>query len=141
MGSLLKEYLDTRQKQEEVLIGSETNKEIIDSEAKGLQNAEESSGLNTEESSSHDLEYGREETENQIEKGPSENGNRKTMRQQFKNVVCIVDPPRVGLHPVVSCILCNMFIFCPCFLNGSLQNWLCVYLSKISYHIDLSYLN
>lgn len=101
MGSLLKEYLDTLQKQEEVLIGSETNKEIIDSEAKGLQNAEESSGLNTEESSSHDLEYGREETENQIEKGPSENGNRKTMRQQFKNVVCIVDPPRVGLHPVV----------------------------------------
>lgn len=101
MGSLLKEYLDTLQKQEEVLIGSETNKEIIDSEAKGLQNAEKSSGLNTEESSSHDLEYGREETENQIEKGPSENGNRKTMRQQFKNVVCIVDPPRVGLHPVV----------------------------------------
>lgn len=131
MGSLLKEYLGTCQKQEEVLNGSDTNKEITDSEAKGLQNTEERASLNTEDSSSHDLEYGSEETENQIEKGPSENGNRKTMRQQFKNVVCIVDPPRVGLHPVVSSILCNMFIFYPSlFLNGSLQNWLCVYLSK-----------
>ena len=33
----------------------------------------------------------------------SESGS--TSVQQFKNVVAIVDPPRVGLHPVVSYML------------------------------------
>ncbi|EXB74656.1 hypothetical protein L484_007662 [Morus notabilis] len=123
MGSLLKEYLNASQKQDE-------NQNISESGDKVSSTAEEKD-ISTDngqdpkgslchsaenvaehgESSSHEvekvktgsdsLEDGKPEPDSQVESNcTSENGNPSV--QCFKNVVAIVDPPRGGLHPTVS---------------------------------------
>ncbi|XP_018811322.1 zinc finger CCCH domain-containing protein 24-like [Juglans regia] len=108
MGSLLKEYLNLPQKSDEISNTSESSdKEIATPVEKdtSIDNV-----LEPEENSSHDhvnnksasdcLENGGQETGIQQQgNGTSECGN--TSVPQFKNVVAIVDPPRVGLHPIV----------------------------------------
>jgi len=58
-------------------------------------------------------ENGGQEAESQLKRNcTSEIGN--TSVQQFKNVVAIVDPPRVGLHPIVSyMLLCCVQLYVP----------------------------
>ncbi|KAK4789112.1 hypothetical protein SAY86_020431 [Trapa natans] len=78
MGSLLKEYLDVPQKQDDPSNATKrSDKEIACSENNGLEEQE----LGNQENSSLDMGV--------------------ASRQQFKNVVAIVDPPRSGLHPTV----------------------------------------
>ncbi|GMN24736.1 hypothetical protein TIFTF001_000677 [Ficus carica] len=122
MGSLLKEYMNGSQKQDEdrnitengdKVSSTGEEKEIV---MDNVQEPEGGSSHSVEnvaepgESSSHELESvktgsnsledGKQEPESQLESNcTSENGNPSA--QCFKNVVAIVDPPRGGLHPTV----------------------------------------
>ncbi|KAG2670373.1 hypothetical protein I3760_14G082900 [Carya illinoinensis] len=111
MGSLLKEYLNLPQKSDEISNTSESS-ESSDKEiaTPGEKDTSIDNVLEPEENSGHDhvnnksasdcLENGGQETGIQQQgNGTSESGN--TSVPQFKNVVAIVDPPRVGLHPIV----------------------------------------
>lgn len=111
MGSLLKEYLNPPQKQDEHASDS-SNKEITTAEEKDsfkdnvIENEGGSSGVDPENGvrASECSEGGGKEPQSQLQKScTSEDGNFSV--QQFKNVVAIVDPPRGGLHPTVSNIL------------------------------------
>lgn len=102
MGSLLKEYLSLPQKQDEIsdtFQGSEDEmksaEETIDSE---------DCVLGPESTSCPEHENGNSPNDSQIHKN-STSQNRNTIMHQFKNVVAIVDPPRVGLHPTVIKVL------------------------------------
>ncbi|KAM4096113.1 hypothetical protein ACJW30_08G080500 [Castanea mollissima] len=108
MGSLLKEYLNVPQKPDEISNTSENSDK--ENATAGEKDTSIDAVLDPEESSSHDLinnksasgcsENEEQEAGSQLQKNcTSESGN--TSLQQFKNVVAIVDPPRVGLHPIV----------------------------------------
>lgn len=112
MGSLLKEYLNLPQKSDEISNTSESSDKDIATPVE--KDTSIDNVLEPEENSSHDhvnnksasdcLENGGQETGIQQQgNGTSESGN--TSVPQFKNVVAIVDPPRVGLHPIVSYML------------------------------------
>ncbi|KAJ4726020.1 zinc finger CCCH domain-containing protein 24-like [Melia azedarach] len=111
MGSLLKEYLNPPQKQDEHASDS-SNKEITTAEEKDsfkdnvIENEGGSSGVDPENGvgASECSEGGGKEPQSQLQKScTSEDGNFSV--QQFKNVVAIVDPPRGGLHPTVIKVL------------------------------------
>lgn len=108
MGSLLKEYLTLSHKQEDILELAEDDNSIKSSEAmldsaEGPLEPEESSGLEQLncDRESESLENGNIEDESEY-KSRSTSDNGATTIKQFKNIVAIVDPPRVGLHPTVS---------------------------------------
>ncbi|KAK6163302.1 hypothetical protein DH2020_000166 [Rehmannia glutinosa] len=97
IGSLMKEYLSLPQKQDETSDAPQNK----DSEIKSAEEDVSSANcmIGTEDSADKCSE-----DENQLEKlCTSESGS--TPMQQFKNVVAIVDPPRVGLHPTVIKVL------------------------------------
>ena len=108
MGSLLKEYLNLIQKQDEIANSSESNnEEPTNTEVKGtsdnIPGSEDSKCLELENSkgTSGCIDDSSEGLDNQPQNScTSESGT--TSVQPFKNVVAIVDPPRVGLHPTVS---------------------------------------
>ncbi|KAM7527920.1 hypothetical protein LguiB_031330 [Lonicera macranthoides] len=106
MGSLLKEYLNLTQQQDELPKGSQTNGEETTMDEEKYNSVDKTA--NPEDSSPGlELKNGEdvigclknegENFENQLQTNKSE----PTASQQFKNVVAIVDPPRVGLHPTV----------------------------------------
>lgn len=126
MGSLLKEYMNGSQKQDEdrnitengdKVSSTGEEKEIVVDNVQEPEGGSSHSAENVAEpgeSSSHKLENvktgsdsledGKQEPESQLESNcTSENGNPSA--QCFKNVVAIVDPPRGGLHPTVSTLL------------------------------------
>lgn len=116
MGSLLKEYLSLPQKQDEIsdtFQGKEDEmkcaEETIDSE---------DSVLGPEGSTCLENENGNSTNESQIQKN-STSENRNALMHQFKNVVAIVDPPRVGLHPTVSKFI---YIFETTFTRNAINN-------------------
>lgn len=121
MGSLLKEYLNAPQKLDEISDTSGTNDK--ETTSAGEKDTLINKALDPKESTSHDLvnnknasdcsENGGQEAESQLHRNcASESGN--TSVQQFKNVVAIVDPPRVGLHPIVSyMLLCCVQFYVP----------------------------
>lgn len=101
MGSLLKEYLTLSAKHQESSEVEKDEKDIKISEvkldsAKDAVEPDESSGQQEFRS----LENGSAGTESQL---CSTSESSTASLQQFKNIVAIVDPPRVGLHPTVSC--------------------------------------
>ncbi|XP_010253649.1 PREDICTED: zinc finger CCCH domain-containing protein 24 isoform X2 [Nelumbo nucifera] len=109
MGSLLKEYLNVPSKQDESphVISEDNGKDDL----RDLENlASVDNGADLEESRIHELgddtsssgcpNNGSEELEGPIERSCISEDTSKTV-QQYKDVVAIVDPPRVGLHPVV----------------------------------------
>ncbi|KAK3012402.1 hypothetical protein RJ639_012051 [Escallonia herrerae] len=105
MGSLLKEYLNPPQKPDEVPNGSQ-RKEITLNEGRStsLENVPDNEDpcieVKTGEGMCGCIENGSQElAADQQETCASENATNSM--QQFKNVVAIVDPPRVGLHPTV----------------------------------------
>ncbi|KAM4083739.1 hypothetical protein ACB094_08G079200 [Castanea mollissima] len=107
MGSLLKEYLNVPQKPDEISNTSENSDK--ENTTAGEKDTSIDAVLDPEESSSHDL-INNKKAGSQLQKNcTSESGN--TSVQQFKNVVAIVDPPRVGLHPIVSYML-DIYISC-----------------------------
>ncbi|KAK6163311.1 hypothetical protein DH2020_000175 [Rehmannia glutinosa] len=97
IGSLMKEYLSLPQKQDEISDASQNKDSEIKSGEEDVSSA--NCMIGTEDSANKCSE-----DENQLEKlCTSESGS--TPMQQFKNVVAIVDPPRVGLHPTVIKVL------------------------------------
>ncbi|KAF5930965.1 hypothetical protein HYC85_031838 [Camellia sinensis] len=119
MGSLLKEYLNLPQKQDEIANSSEKNNEepvYIEEKGTSLDNTPDS-----EDSASLELENGKSESgcvsspglDNQPQNSCTSENN--TLTHQFKNVVAIVDPPRVGLHPtsklkIITTILSTVWL-------------------------------
>ncbi|KAK6936036.1 Zinc finger, CCCH-type [Dillenia turbinata] len=109
MGPLLKEFLGVPGKQEEDSSVSESHEiEKIDTEVK---NYSTENSLEPEEGVRHEDSKGRpsgsangilemESPSPILKHCNSEDGNSST--KQFKNVVAIVDPPRAGLHPIVT---------------------------------------
>ncbi|XP_002530289.2 zinc finger CCCH domain-containing protein 24 isoform X1 [Ricinus communis] len=108
MASLLKEYLNEPQKQDEVSYAGETS----DKDLTACEDKDTPVGnvVDTTENSSHELGNGKSdsrcsedgEQEHQIhpqDSCASKDGTYSV--PQFKNVVAIVDPPRNGLHPTV----------------------------------------
>ncbi|XP_019166556.1 PREDICTED: zinc finger CCCH domain-containing protein 24 [Ipomoea nil] len=112
LGSVLKEYLVGPQIQDELskpLKKSDLKitslEEKVDSEDK-TPGSEDQNGFDQESSKSAAelLENGNKDTEDQLHmRGESENTT--TPVQKFNNVVAIVDPPRMGLHPTVIKVL------------------------------------
>ncbi|XP_039012697.1 zinc finger CCCH domain-containing protein 24-like [Hibiscus syriacus] len=100
IGSLLKEYLNVSEKQDQL-------SSSLESSAKGTLSCEEKDSCTT--NAHKDGEISCQEPENRSsennrkellqESSTSTDGN--SLVQQFKNVVAIVDPPRMGLHPTV----------------------------------------
>ncbi|KAL2507527.1 Zinc finger CCCH domain-containing protein 24 [Forsythia ovata] len=106
MGSLLKEYLSLPQKQDETDTLQRSEDEMKSAE-ETIDSADCAPGPEVSYCLEH--ENGRSPNgisvdESQIQKNCTSQ-NRNTMMQQFKNVVAIVDPPRVGLHPTVIKVL------------------------------------
>lgn len=112
MGSLLKEYLNVAYKQDELPDATESSdKDILTAEKKDTSmdnvidiNQNSSHELENGEGASRCLENGGQEPQSEVQKScTSEDGS--SFVPQFKNIVAIVDPPRGGLHPIVSKIL------------------------------------
>lgn len=106
MGSLLKEYLDTPQQQDEDPNSSandEKQNEEADNDTISVDNESDPQkcleGESTEADHSH---VSNKSTEDEQNNGRSSTVDGcSTMGQRFKNIVAIVDPPRSGLHPIV----------------------------------------
>ncbi|PPR80347.1 hypothetical protein GOBAR_AA40369 [Gossypium barbadense] len=106
IGSLLKEYLNVSEKQGQLSSALESSEkgtltgEEIDTCTTNAHNDGESSCQEPEKCSENDGK----EIQNQLqESSTSKDGN--SLVPQFKNVVAIVDPPRMGLHPTVVKVL------------------------------------
>ncbi|CAK7327415.1 unnamed protein product [Dovyalis caffra] len=125
IGSLLKEYLDVRQKEGEQVNASESrdkdvtvedNNTPIDDVLDSSNNP--SHGLGNGEGASGHLENGGQEIRSQLQKSCTSKEGSSSMLH-YKNVVAIVDPPRGGLHPTVikalrthSCLRRLVYISC-----------------------------
>ncbi|KAG6415406.1 hypothetical protein SASPL_122817 [Salvia splendens] len=107
IGSLMKEYLSLPEKQDENRETSENNESGVNSAEENINSvdgvvvAENSSVVNHE--NGHAVS-GCSKDEAKLEKDSTPQSSSNPMRQ-FKNVVAIVDPPRVGLHPTVIKVL------------------------------------
>lgn len=104
IGSLMKEYLSLPKQQDENSDTSQNKESEANSAEENINSAD--CVLGTEDSSSVDHEDGCSaikcsKDETKLEKHCASESS-STPVQQFKNVVAIVDPPRVGLHPTVS---------------------------------------
>lgn len=109
MASLMKEYVNESQKQDEQPNSCETNDNDITTDKD--KDASMDNVLDNNENASHELdsrkdasgccEDGEKEDQCQPQKSSSSENGRSSV-PQFKNIVAIVDPPRGGLHPTVS---------------------------------------
>ncbi|KAJ8434168.1 hypothetical protein Cgig2_009735 [Carnegiea gigantea] len=106
MGSLLKEYLDTPQQQDEDSNSSANDEQQNEEADNGTISVDNKSdpqkclkGESTEADHSH---VSNKSTEDEQNSGRSSTVDGcSTMGPRFKNIVAIVDPPRSGLHPIV----------------------------------------
>jgi tRNA (uracil-5-)-methyltransferase len=130
IGSLLKEYLDVPQKEGEQLNASEIrDKEIAMVE---VNNAPMDDVLDSSKNPSHDLGNGEgasgesendgQEIQSQLQKSCTSKEGSSSMLH-FKNVVAIVDPPRGGLHPIVSVVSFCYACDCLCTKNFPSVKW------------------
>lgn len=113
MGSILKEYLNVPNKKEEVSLVSDTNGNCGSDDQDNNANVDKLNSNSLCEGNG-DVKNVAQSTENNLEElegSEEKNGMIQTPEGQFKNVVAIVDPPRVGLHPVVSCMSTVTFVF------------------------------
>ncbi|XP_057782659.1 zinc finger CCCH domain-containing protein 24 [Salvia miltiorrhiza] len=107
IGSLMKEYLSLPEKQDEVIKTSENNESEANSAEENINSVNNMPG--TEDSSivNHENGHGASgcsKDEAKLEKHCTSESSSIPLRQ-FRNVVAIVDPPRVGLHPIVIKVL------------------------------------
>ncbi|XVF68599.1 hypothetical protein PTKIN_Ptkin11bG0014800 [Pterospermum kingtungense] len=121
IGSLLKEYLNVSEKQGQF-------SSALESSDKGIGTCEDKDTCTTNEH--NDGESSCQETENckseddgkdlqnQLQ-GSSASKDGNSSVQQFKNVVAIVDPPRMGLHPTVSVIMLSIYQQLSCLCSKS----------------------
>ncbi|KAL8501476.1 hypothetical protein ACS0TY_020850 [Phlomoides rotata] len=103
IGTLMKEYLSLAQKSDQNSDMSQSKQSEENSAEENLSSADPVHG--TEDTSSVDHENGSSASKSNDGTKLDKNCVLETSIspvQQFKNVVAIVDPPRVGLHPTVS---------------------------------------
>lgn len=103
----MKEYLSLPEKQDETREAPE-NSEYKANSAEENTNPDDSV-LGTEENGHGAIECSKDETK--LEKDCTSQSS-STVVRQFKNIVAIVDPPRVGLHPTVSDYLRAFLCIC-----------------------------
>ncbi|KAL3849441.1 hypothetical protein ACJIZ3_011323 [Penstemon smallii] len=107
IGSLMKEYLSAPQKPDELYVTSQDNVPEIDT-AENINSNDFGPGP---ESNSSSIDHDNSCSPSKCPKDENpllENCTseiKSIPEQQFKNVVAIVDPPRVGLHPTVIKVL------------------------------------
>ncbi|XVF20221.1 hypothetical protein REPUB_Repub11eG0179200 [Reevesia pubescens] len=100
IGSLLKEYLNVSEKQDQLSSALESGDKGIVTCEENTTNAHNDGESACQEPGNCSSENGGKELQNQLQEcSTSKDGNSSV--QQFKNVVAIVDPPRMGLHPTV----------------------------------------
>ncbi|KAK9676742.1 hypothetical protein RND81_11G097200 [Saponaria officinalis] len=103
MGPLLREYSEQQCDTSDPPEKCETGENKAENESPSLNNELGSEKCSNEESKESDDAFGSiestEDVPTDVLKKASVNGS--VMKQQFKNVVAIVDPPRSGLHPIV----------------------------------------
>ncbi|XP_051134439.1 zinc finger CCCH domain-containing protein 24 isoform X2 [Andrographis paniculata] len=97
IGSLMKEYLSLPQKQDDI---SDTT-QIAETEAVSAEENVDSAEKVLEKGSDPTVDCSTKDDSHLDEHNTSTTSNVR----QFKNVVAIVDPPRVGLHPTVIKVL------------------------------------
>jgi len=105
MGSLLKEYLDTPQQRDDASNSSDNDEKqneaadndiiCVDNELDPQKCLLKGDSMETDRTHGSDKSTEDEQNNGQVD-------DSSTAGEQFKNVVAIVDPPRSGLHPVVS---------------------------------------
>lgn len=99
----MKEYLSLPQKPDEVCTTQNTEPEVSTNEEE-IKSADSELGTDDNSSTVHENDCGEvkhsEDGMRTQEHCTSE--SKSTAIRQFENVVAIVDPPRVGLHPTVS---------------------------------------
>lgn len=141
MGSLLKEYLRAPQ-QDSIVSNDVSETDTTEKDNNATKNSGEDVPASLEDKNDQNMEDSNEEIHGSIEKDDENNdgilrsctnGLGNTIQEnisernnvseekgvadasfvrQFKKVVAIVDPPRVGLHPVViSWLLCACYTF------------------------------
>ncbi|KAL0436440.1 UNVERIFIED_CONTAM: Zinc finger CCCH domain-containing protein 24 [Sesamum radiatum] len=106
IGSLMKEYLSLPHKQDETSEMSEDKESEVVSADKSISSADSVTRIEDNLSVEHENGSSADKCskdEAQLEKHYTSESS--TPVQQFKNVVAIVDPPRVGLHPTVIKVL------------------------------------
>ena len=101
----MKEYLSLPEKQDENRDTSENNESEANSAEENINSVDgvvgaENSSVVVNHENGHAVS-GCSKDEAKLEKDSTSQSSSNPMRQ-FKNVVAIVDPPRVGLHPTVS---------------------------------------
>lgn len=112
MGSLLNEYFSLTQKEEQPDAPESNDKDDTVAEGKDDSMDKEVTDKDTihepgnGEHASSSPDSSIQEPENQVQKSCASEDAGLPL-PQFKNVVAIVDPPRGGLHPIVS----NNFIY------------------------------
>lgn len=103
IGSLLKDYLNMSEKQAQLSSALESSdKGLVTSEEKDTcsTNGDKDGETSCQEPENCKSENDAKELQNQLQGSSTpEDGNSSV--KQFKNVVAIVDPPRMGLHPTV----------------------------------------
>lgn len=106
MGSLLREYLDDPQKQDDTSNPSDNDKkqngtpENQNSLMKNEADPEDCTNeVNLDVDHACGSDKGEQDLQTNLQINTTNGGS--AQKQQFKNVVAIVDPPRSGLHPVV----------------------------------------
>ena len=111
IGSLLKEYLNVSEKQGQLSSALESSNEgIVTCEEKDTYttNAHNDGESSCQEPENCSSENDGKELQNQLQ--GSSTSKHENSSVQFKNVVAIVDPPRMGLHPTVSIIILLIYL-------------------------------
>lgn len=106
MGSLLREYLDDPQKQDDTSNPSDNDKKqngTPENQNSLMKNEADPEDCTNEVNLDVDHACGSDKGEQDLQTNLQINTTNgvSAQKQQFKNVVAIVDPPRSGLHPVV----------------------------------------
>ncbi|XP_021745950.1 zinc finger CCCH domain-containing protein 24-like [Chenopodium quinoa] len=99
MGSLLREYLDDTSNP---LDGDEKENGAAESQSVSLNEADPedcSNEVNVDTNHACGSDKGEQDLQSNLKDSNTKDGS--ALKQHFKNVVAIVDPPRSGLHPVV----------------------------------------
>lgn len=100
----MKEYLSLPEKKDENRETSENNESEANAAEENINSVDSMPGTENSSVLNHENGHGASECskdEAKLEKDCTSLSSSIPVRQ-FKNVVAIVDPPRVGLHPTVS---------------------------------------
>ncbi|EOY34334.1 Zinc finger family protein isoform 1 [Theobroma cacao] len=103
IGSLLKEYLNVSEKEAQLSSALESrDREVVTCEEKNtyMTNANNAGESSCQEPENQTSETDGKELQNELQESSTSKDENSSV-QQFKNVVAIVDPPRMGLHPTV----------------------------------------